>query len=132
MMHSIVIDTSVLLAVALDEPPKAKLIKATKGLALLAPSSIKWEIGNALSSMFKRKKISLMEAKKAWDVCMDIPLQYVDIDCLKALDIAFEANIYAYDAYMIACCIERKAPLLTLDKVLSTKAKEFNIRLEEI
>ena len=131
-MRSLVVDTSVVLAVALGEPEKPRLIRATKGVALLTPASMKWEIGNALSVMFKKKRITLGEAKKVWDICMDIPLQYVDVDPLQSLEISFEGDLYAYDAYMIACCMERKAALLTLNQTLSTKAVLFNVLTEAV
>ncbi len=129
-MRSLVVDTSVILAVALGEPEKSKLIKMTKGTALLTPASMKWEIGNALSVMFKKKRITLGEAKKTWDICMDIPLQYVDVDPVRSLEIAFEGDLYAYDAYMIVCCLERRAPLLTLDQILLKKAGLFDVLTE--
>ena len=131
-MRSFVVDTSVVLAVALGEPEKNKLIEITKGVALLTPASMKWEIGNALSVLFKRKRIALNEAKKVWDICMDIPLQYVEVDSVKSLEISFEGDMYAYDAYMIACCLERKATLLTLDQVLCKKAFLFNVHAEVV
>ena len=71
-MRSFVVDTSVVLAVALGEPQKAKLIRMTKDVVLLTPSSMKWEIGNALSLMFKKRRITLNEAKKALEICMAI------------------------------------------------------------
>ena len=131
-MRSLVVDISVVLAVALGGPEKSKLIQMTKGVALLTPSSMKWEVGNALSVMFKKKRITLNEAKKVWDICMEIPLQYVDVDPIKSFEIAFEGDLYAYDAYMIACCLERKTALLTLDHVLLKKAPVFNVPVEVI
>ena len=104
----------------------------TKGIALLAPASIKWEIGNALSVMFKKGRITLDEAKEVWDICMDIPLQHVDVDPVRSLEISFKGDLYAYDAYMIVCCLERKAPLLTLDKALLEKANFFNVPTEVV
>ena len=60
----IVIDTSALLAVVAMEPERAELIRLTRGASLVAPSSVHWEIGNALSAMFKRKAIELDDAVK--------------------------------------------------------------------
>ena len=47
----LVVDTSVLLAVVLNEPSKAELVRLTTGAGLIAPLSLHWEFGNALSSM---------------------------------------------------------------------------------
>jgi predicted nucleic acid-binding protein len=46
-----VVDTSVIIAVIVNEPSKPALIRATQGVDLLAPSSVHWEIANAFSAM---------------------------------------------------------------------------------
>ena len=53
---SLVVDTSVIISVLLNEKSKSKLIKITKGENLIAPSALYWEIGNAFSAMFKGKR----------------------------------------------------------------------------
>src|ERR1700747_47959 len=55
----IVIDTSALLAVSGEQPERAALIRLTRGATLVAPASVHWEVGNALSAMFKRKAIGV-------------------------------------------------------------------------
>ncbi len=63
-MKRIIIDTSTVIAVALNEPEKRNLIKMTENSELIAPSSLHWEVGNAFSAMFKRKKLNLSETIK--------------------------------------------------------------------
>ncbi len=48
----IVIDTSALIAVIVDEPERDKIIELITGNALIGPGSIPWEIGNAFSAMY--------------------------------------------------------------------------------
>lgn len=60
---TIVIDTSALIAVIVDEPERNKIIELTTGNKLIGPGSIPWEIGNAFSAMFKQKRMKLDEAK---------------------------------------------------------------------
>ena len=62
---SIVVDTSVIISVITNEKSKTKLVRITQGEDLIAPSSLHWELGNAFSSMFKRKILSLKLAEKA-------------------------------------------------------------------
>lgn len=57
----------------------------------VAPSSVHWEIGNALSAMVKRK--------------------------------AIERD----DAYVIACAVNQRAPILSLDKVLVERARSLKL-----
>jgi len=56
---NLVVDTSVIIAVITNEEHKRQLINLSKGADLIAPPSLHWEIGNAFSAMFKRKRISL-------------------------------------------------------------------------
>ena len=56
----IVTDTRVLLAVALDEPEKIGLIRATHGAEQMSPKVLPFEISNALSAMIKRRSINTL------------------------------------------------------------------------
>lgn len=128
----IVIDTSALVAVILAEPERETIIEATMGNTLIGPGSIPWEVGNAFSAMFKRKRLSLEEAKKGLAIFKRIPLRYVDPDFSMALKLSKQTDIYAYDAYFLDCAIRYKAPLLTLDRKLKASAHLFNIETIEV
>ena len=128
----IVVDTSVIIAVIAEEPEKKKLIHVTRGAELIAPHSVHWEIGNAFSAMFKRKRIGLEEAKCAIKEYQKIPIQFQDVDLNIVLEISSRYNMYAYDAYFIACAMRLNAPLLTLDNVLFSKAREIGIDTIEV
>ena len=58
-----VVDTNVLLAVALGEPEKEWLVEATDGCELVAPEVLPYEIANAISALLKR--LSAMAVKCA-------------------------------------------------------------------
>jgi predicted nucleic acid-binding protein len=131
-MVNIVIDTSALIAAILDEPEKESLVGATQGANLLAPNSLHWDWGNAFSALFNRTRLCLKEAVDAIGIYEQIPIQFVDVNLTKALEIADKLNIYAYDAYMIACATAHNAPLLTLDKDLKRQAQLLNVRILEI
>jgi predicted nucleic acid-binding protein len=81
---SLIVDTSVIISVITNEKSKSKLIKITEGEDLISPSSLYWEIGNAISAMFKRKKIDLKTAKKAIEYYKMIPVRLVDVDINKS------------------------------------------------
>ena len=129
---SLVVDTSVIISVLTNEKSKNRLIKLTKGEELLAPSSLHWEIGNAFSAMFKRKRITLELAKQAMDYYSLIPLRFQELDIFKALEIAYNYSVYAYDAYFLECSRRNNSPLITLDKNLKIVAKEMKIRVIEV
>jgi len=128
----IVTDTSVLIAVILSEPEKEEIIKATSGHSLVGPESIRWEIGNAFSAMFKKGRVSLREAQQAMAVFEVIPIRYLDVDFKHSLKLAHDNQIYAYDAYFLDCAMRYKAPLLSLDGQMTTKAKNLGIKILEV
>lgn len=128
----IVIDTSALVAVIVDEPERKRIIEVTSGNTLIGPGSIPWEIGNAFSAMFKQKRLTIEEAKKGLSIFKSIPLRYIEPDFVMALKLSQQANIYAYDAYFLDCAIRHKAPLLTLDRKLMTAAKKIHVETMEV
>lgn len=128
----IVIDTSALIAVILNEPEKNTIIKLTAGNTLIGPESIRWEIGNAFSAMFKQNRIDLKLAQKAIDIFKVIPIRYLDVDFNHSLKLAKENKIYAYDAYFLDCAIRHKTSLVTLDGRMKTKAKNIGISILEV
>ena len=129
---SLIVDTSVIISVITNEAHKTKLIKATEGEELIAPISLHWEIANAFSAMFKRKRITLEQAKEAMEYYSQIKIRFVEVDLNKALDIAFNYNIYAYDAYFIVCAKQYKSKLISLDKGLIQISKQNKITTLEV
>ena len=128
----IVIDTSALIAVIVNEPERDRIIELTKGSSLIGPGSVPWEIGNAFSAMFRRKRVRLDEAQKAFSIFEAIPLRYVRPDFVNAMTIAKETHMYAYDAYFIDCAMRQRAPLLTLDRKLRIAAQSMNVAIMEV
>lgn len=128
----IVVDASVVLAVIANEPSKKNLIRLTKGAHLIAPASLHWEIGNALSAMLKRNRINLYQALRAIELYSHIPIRNADVEIDEALRIAAESNIYAYDAYMIRCAMRYNARLLSLDKTLLETARKLGVETMEV
>ena len=129
---NIVVDTSVIIAVILNEKKKSAIIKLTKGANLFAPTSLHWEIGNAFSAMFKRGRLKFEDAVKALGYYQEIPIRFTDIDLELVLDIANRYKIYAYDAYFIAAAKELNAPLLSLDTALLVIAKKERQKIIEV
>lgn len=95
----IVTDSSVFLAVALNEPEKARLIEITTGHDLIAPDVLPFELGNALSSLCRSKLLCADDAMRIWDVLMDIPVELKPIEIRSAVELATQNLLYAYDAY---------------------------------
>lgn len=99
---------------------------------MIAPHSLFWEVGNAFSAMIKRGRITLDQAKAAVEIYEQISISFVDIDLKQALEIVDKHKVYAYDAYMIACALNRECPLLTLDGGLKLAAKAVGVEVWEV
>ena len=128
----IVIDTSALIAIIMNEPEKRMIIELTTGKSLVGPESIRWEMGNAFSAMFKQHRIELRLAQKALGIFEIIPIRYLNVDFNHSMKLAHDNQIYAYDAYFLDCAIRYKAPLLTLDGQMKEKAKNIGIHVLEV
>jgi len=127
----VVVDTSALLAVGLNEPPKARMIELTDGVDLISPSVLPFEIGNALAAMVKRGRIAPAAATEVWDKLALAPIERVNVDVRAAVMLATSKGIYAYDAYFLHAAIRHQCPLLTLDQPMARLAKELSITVME-
>ena len=128
----ITIDTSAIIAVLFNEQHKAAIIAITQGGDLIAPHSLHWELGNSLSAMFKRKRINIQQAITALEIYSQIPIRFIESEIVEAVGIAFEKDIYAYDAYMLSIALKTNSPLLTLDSALKETAITLGVELLEI
>lgn len=128
----IVADTSVFLAVALGEPEKHAILKATADCELAAPELLPYELGNALTAMLKRRKLDSDQLLRTWDLVSRIPVKLSKIDLRAALQIARTQNLYAYDAYFLQCALALGTPLLTLDRRMLEAATNIGIPILEV
>src|SRR5690606_11797924 len=121
----IVADTNIFLSVALNEPERGRTIHLTANAAISAPEILPYDLGNALSAMVKRKRLTTAEALKALKAVDLIPVRLVSVDIQASVRIAAEYGIYAYDAYFLQCSRVYSLPLLTLDKRMKQVAEEL-------
>lgn len=128
----VVVDASVLIAVITNEDKKERLVAMTNEAELIAPLSVHWEIGNAFSSLLKRKRVTLDEALQAIGIYLQIPVRFVEVELADSLELANEFGVYAYDAYLLRCAEKYRLPLLTLDNRLVQVAKEKKIQVLEV
>lgn len=128
----IVIDTSAVIAVIANEPEKPAIVEHTLGANLIAPASVHWEVGNAFSAMFKRRRISLSQSKEAIKIYERIVFRFIDVDLGQSLELSDRLNMYGYDAYVLACALNMRSPLLTLDKKLAAAAPVVGVKVLEV
>lgn len=128
----ITIDTSTLIAVVANEASRTQALELTAGHGLVAPHSVHWEVGNALSAMVKRRRVSITQANACIDAYLQIPIRFVDVDLKQALDVVRRLGVYAYDAYLLVCARQTTTPLLTLDEPLKRIAAKLGIETLEV
>ncbi len=128
----VVVDASILIAVITNEEEKEKLVALTNEAELIAPLSVHWEIGNAFSSLLKRKRVTIDEALQAIKIYLQIPVRFVEVELTDSLELANEFGIYANDAYLLRCAEKYRLSLLTLDSRLVQVAKDKKIQVVEV
>ena len=129
---TLVVDASILLAVLTSEPERAKIIELTKDVDLIAPASVHWEIGNALSSMLKRGRMTLVQAESVLKNYEKIPIRFVEVSLHESIRISADRKIYAYDAFLIACARDQRCRLISLDKALLQASRDSGIPVVEV
>jgi len=129
---NLVIDTSVILAVLTSEPERESIVRITHDANLIAPASVHWELGNALSAMIKRKRMTLVEAQSAIVSYGKIPIRFIEIGLKESVAIAAKHNLYAYDAYVIACAQSERCKLVSLDMALLQAATASGVAIVEV
>ena len=132
MPANIVIDTSAILAVLLDEPEKQAVVEATAGSVVCAPASLRWEVGNAATAGVKRHRLTTERARQLVRDFEQVRIRELAIDILRAVDLGLELGIYAYDAYILEAARSSRFPLLALDGPIRRNAEKLGLSLVEL
>ena len=77
--------------------------------------------------MLKRNSVKANPVSQLFSIFSSIPVRLVSVHIEKALKIAIEYNLYAYDAYYIECAKRLRIPILSLDSKLNKVADELSI-----
>ena len=128
----LVLDTSIIMAVLFNEPQRETILSISKGAELLSAASLPLEVGNAVSLAFKRGKLDLPAGEEVMKSFGKMKIRLMEIDYLRAVQISYEYNHYAYDAYMLQVAEKERAQLCTLDRKLRSAAEQMNIKCLEI
>lgn len=60
-----------------------------------------------------------------------IPIRMTEVGLKQAVELSGKLNLYAYDACVLACAINQRAPLLTLDGGLRGRARKLKLDVLE-
>lgn len=117
-----VIDASFVLAFLLDEgnvEVESIFEKQALGeVRFIAPTLLKYEVGNCLRTKLLRKKLKKERAKKLYQFFLAIKIEEVSPNFDYVLNLALEKNLTYYDASYLYLSKINKISLLTLDNSL--------------
>ena len=122
-------DACALMAVIVKEPERDFIIQLTQDAELVCPNMIPYEISNALTKMMKKNVIDKQRMLNAFKYFQNIPFKTIKIDFEKALEIAWEYKIYAYDACYLETAKRLNIPLLTFDNSMIKVGKKLGINV---
>jgi len=125
----ILVDAYAIMAVIVKEPERDLVIELTKNAVIVSPDMLPYEIANALSKMMKKKVIEKERMVNAFDYFKKIPIKTIEIDFQKALDIAWNYKIYAYDACYLEAAKRLNLQLLTFDGNMIKVGKGLGINI---
>jgi predicted nucleic acid-binding protein len=132
MPANVVIDTSAILAVLLDEPERQSVVEATMGTVVCAPASLCWEVGNAATAGVKRRRLTHERARQLVTDFEQVTIRELAVDVKRAVDLGLQLGIDAYDAYILEAARSSGFPLLALDGPIRRNAKKLGLRLVEL
>jgi len=122
-------DACAIMAVIVKEPERDLVIKLTQGAVMISPNMVSYEIANALTKMMKKKIIEKKRMIDAYNYFAKIPLKTIEISIEKALEIAWDYKIYAYDACYLEAARRLNLPLLTFDDNMIKVGKKLDIKI---
>jgi predicted nucleic acid-binding protein len=125
----IIVDASAIMAVIAEEPRKEKVISLTKNSIIFSPNMVSYEIANGLTKMMKKKIIGKENMIILYRYFKKIHIKFIEIDIEKALELAWEYNIYAYDACYLESAKRLKLPLLTFDTGMQNIGRAIGINI---
>jgi predicted nucleic acid-binding protein len=114
-----VVDASALAAIVFDEPSRAAMEQQLKGVGLVAPSLLEYEIASVcLKKMQARPEETeaLLDALEAFAL---LPITYVDVDFPAAIALSQKTRITLYDACYLHLARQLGLGLVTLDARLA-------------
>ena len=120
-------DACAIMAVIVKEPERDLVIQLTQNAVIISPDMVSYEIANALTKMMKKGLIEKERMINAFEYFKKIPIKTVETDIEKALGIAWDHKIYAYDACYLEAAQRLNLPILTFDGNMIKVGKELGL-----
>jgi predicted nucleic acid-binding protein len=128
----LVLDTSIVIALFASDEEQDHLLELIRGYDFVCSESIVPEMGNAISAMFKRRRITLQQGLALIDGFLKLDIQRVPLNLTRALEISQAYHLYAYDSYVLECAERLHLELITLDNRMNEVARQLGISILEV
>jgi predicted nucleic acid-binding protein len=124
-----ILDTSVAIALVVDESGSGAATEAVAGLEMLVPDVFWGEVSAALVRKIRMRLRSRDDSFAAYDLLRRFVKHTVASEPLGTIAIALSLDIEhpVYDCLFLAAAIAHQAPLLTADRTLYSKAVEAGL-----
>jgi predicted nucleic acid-binding protein len=113
----------------IEEPERELVIRQTEGAVMVSPDMVRYEIANGLTKMVRKQVIEKERMMNAFKYYEKMPIRKMQIDLERALEIAWEYKIYAYDACYLESAKRLYLPLLTFDRKMARIGKDLDIKI---
>jgi predicted nucleic acid-binding protein len=123
------VDASAIIAVIGEEPDGSKVIEITKGSIIVFPYVVQIEILNALTRMMRKKTITKEGMLKALHSFQQLPIEFMNIDSDRVIEIAWNYKIYAYEACYLEVAQRLNLSLITFDAGMARVGKDMGLTI---
>jgi predicted nucleic acid-binding protein len=116
---AVVVDASVIAAIAFGEPEGPALAAHLSGQTLLAPTLVDYELANIAWKKMRRRPAARPLVVAALSAAWRLGLTRVIVPPVEAFRVADETGLTAYDASYLWVALMRDVELVTLDADLA-------------
>lgn len=121
----LVIDASLVVAVAFAEPERDVALAQMRGRTLYAPSLIDYEVANVALSKIRRKAVTAAEAQRSAGIFGEMAIERWDIELASVVRIGEQFGLTAYDAAYLWVAGRLRAPIATFDARVAAAAASY-------
>ena len=117
-MSATVVDASALAAVLFHEPEGPLVLEACRGLRLLAPDLLDFELANVAVTRQRRQPADSEWIQKQFEVFLCVDIARLPVDIAAVVSLAAMTQLTAYDAAYLWLAHDQRCGLVTLDRAL--------------
>lgn len=122
-MASVVVDASAIAAIAFDEPDADAVARRLRGLDLIAPTLLPFELASICAKKIRRVPDAANALRANFSDALDAVRDIREVDAHAILRVALQSGLSAYDAAYLWLSRDLGVELVTLDKRLENASR---------